>query len=73
MDRKQVYSEKLRDPRWQKRRLEILERDAWQCQACLSTAKTLHVHHLCSTGLTPSLPSAERSNEGLAVSSRSIW
>ena len=156
MDRKSAYAAKLRDPRWQKLRLEILERDGWECQACMSKDKTLHVHHLCyelslepweynesylltlcedchkeaprglllnpildalsldsigasqmgdillslvinclrdqmpeawiivrlqewikhldaSEGLTPSLPSAERSNEGLAVSSPTIW
>lgn len=40
------YSEKLRDPRWQKRRLEIFERDNFSCTACGSSDKTLHVHHL---------------------------
>jgi hypothetical protein len=39
------YSEKLRDPRWQKKRLEILERDLWICQRCCDTETTLHVHH----------------------------
>ena len=39
------YSEKLKDPRWQKKRLEILERDAWACQVCGGKEKTLHVHH----------------------------
>lgn len=39
------YSEKLKDPRWQKKRLEILERDKWTCQRCASTDITLHVHH----------------------------
>lgn len=39
------YVEKLKDPRWQKKRLEILERDNWTCQCCLSTESTLHVHH----------------------------
>ena len=41
-----TYSEKLRDPRWQKKRLEILERDNFTCQMCKSTEKTLHVHHV---------------------------
>lgn len=40
------YSEKLKDPRWQKKRLEILERDEWQCQSCRNKENTLHVHHL---------------------------
>lgn len=39
------YSEKLKDPRWQKKRLEIFERDSFCCQKCLSEDKTLHVHH----------------------------
>jgi hypothetical protein len=42
---KTAYSEKLKDPRWQKLRLEILERDEWSCQACGNAEKTLHVHH----------------------------
>jgi hypothetical protein len=40
------YSAKLRDPRWQKMRLQVLERDEWACQACFDTSSTLHVHHL---------------------------
>lgn len=39
------YSEKLRDPRWQKKRLEILSRDIWKCQLCGDSKNTLHVHH----------------------------
>lgn len=40
------YAEKLKDPRWQKKRLEILERDKWMCRGCCETQKTLHVHHI---------------------------
>lgn len=40
------YSDLLKDPRWQKKRLEILQLDAFRCRACDSTKKTLHVHHL---------------------------
>ena len=40
-----TYAEKLTDPRWQKKRLEILERDGWKCVACGDHKKTLHVHH----------------------------
>lgn len=40
------YAEKLKDPRWQKKRLQILERDKWKCRACGETEKTLHVHHI---------------------------
>ena len=42
---KPSYSEKLRDPRWQKSRLLIFQRDNWACQRCNSTENTLHVHH----------------------------
>jgi len=40
-----TYSEKLKDPRWQKKRLEILERDSFACQCCYSIQNELHVHH----------------------------
>ena len=40
-----TYSEKLKDPRWQKKRLEILNRDKFTCQFCEDTKSTLNVHH----------------------------
>jgi hypothetical protein len=40
------YLEKLKDPRWQRKRLRILERDNWTCKSCGETEKTFHVHHL---------------------------
>lgn len=40
------YSEKLLDPRWQRKRLEIFQRDKFQCVYCCADDKTLHVHHL---------------------------
>jgi 5-methylcytosine-specific restriction endonuclease McrA len=40
-----TYSEKLRDPRWQKKRLEVMERDGWRCLDCSSENKQLQVHH----------------------------
>lgn len=39
------YADKLRDPRWQKRRLEIFLRDDWTCQKCGATESELSVHH----------------------------
>lgn len=39
------YSEKLKDPRWQRKRLEVLQRDGFICNDCFSGDKTLHVHH----------------------------
>lgn len=40
-----AYSAKLRDPRWQKMRLEILNRDEWTCAICGDNETTLNVHH----------------------------
>lgn len=39
------YSETLKDPRWQKKRLSILERDEFKCRECGDTESTLNVHH----------------------------
>lgn len=40
-----AYLKLLRDPRWQRKRLEILERDGWACTFCEATDRTLHIHH----------------------------
>ena len=42
---KKTYAEKLLDPRWQKKRLEVFNRDEFTCQGCLDKDATLHVHH----------------------------
>lgn len=42
---KLTYAEMLKDPRWQKRKTEILTRDRFTCQLCGDTEKSLHVHH----------------------------
>lgn len=39
------YSDKLKDPRWQKKRLEILSRDNWKCKKCGNSDDQLVVHH----------------------------
>lgn len=39
------YQDQLKDPRWQKKRLEILQRDNFTCRICNSDKKTLHIHH----------------------------
>lgn len=44
-DNKTNYQRKLAHPIWQKKRLEVLTRDGFQCQHCLSESKELHVHH----------------------------
>lgn len=43
------YSEQWLDPRWQKRRLEIMQRDSFQCSECGADDKTLNVHHVYYT------------------------
>lgn len=40
------YKAQMLDPRWQKKRLSILDRDNFTCTSCGSDKKTLHVHHL---------------------------
>ena len=40
------YSEKLKDPRWQKKRLNVFNRDKFTCQICGDSKNTLNVHHL---------------------------
>jgi len=39
------YSDKLRDPRWQAKRLLIYQRDNFTCQQCFNKKKTIVVHH----------------------------
>lgn len=39
------YQTKLTDPRWQRFRLQIFERDNWTCTNCGNTEQELHVHH----------------------------
>lgn len=40
-----TYSEKLKDPRWQKKRLEILQAADFACEDCTNKEKELQVHH----------------------------
>jgi hypothetical protein len=48
------YFEKLKDPRWQRRRLEIMQRANFACEMCGDTSETLNVHHgYYSRGLDP--------------------
>lgn len=39
------YSEVLKNPQWQRKRLEILQRDKWKCCRCDNGRISLHVHH----------------------------
>lgn len=40
------YSDLLRDPRWQKKRLYIFERDKFSCTNCHNGSIELQIHHL---------------------------
>lgn len=40
-----TYKEKLLDPRWQRKRLETLERSKFTCESCFDSKETLHIHH----------------------------
>lgn len=40
-----TYGQKLKDPRWQRRRLEVMESAHFACDECGNTEETLNVHH----------------------------
>lgn len=42
---RQTYAQKLRDPRWQIKRLSIMKRDRFTCQICKDKETELQVHH----------------------------
>jgi len=42
---RKTYYEKLKDPRWQKKRLEVMKAASFKCQVCGAEDKTLNVHH----------------------------
>lgn len=41
-----TYAQKLKDPRWQRRRLEVLSEANFKCQTCKSSVDELAVHHV---------------------------
>ena len=40
-----TYADKLKDPRWQKKRLEVFELNEFTCEDCESKTEQLHIHH----------------------------
>jgi hypothetical protein len=40
------YSDKLKDPRWQKKRLQVMEKANFKCVQCGDSKNTLAVHHM---------------------------
>lgn len=45
MSKKPSYYEQLKHPKWQEKRLKVLEREGFTCQWCGSDETTLHAHH----------------------------
>jgi len=42
---KNDWSDQYKHPKWQKRRLEILQNQGFKCKMCGDAEKTLNVHH----------------------------
>jgi len=40
-----TFKEQYTHPKWQKKRLEVLENYGFECSSCGGTENTLHVHH----------------------------
>lgn len=45
VDNKTPHWQQRQDPRWQKKRLDIMNRDKFKCLECGSDSKQLNVHH----------------------------
>jgi hypothetical protein len=56
------YTDLLNDPLWQRKRLEIFNRDNFTCQRCFNNRITLCVHHFA---YQPGLKPWEYKNEDL--------
>lgn len=41
-----MFKDQWTDPRWQKKRLEIMNRDKWMCRVCKENKEMLSVHHI---------------------------
>jgi hypothetical protein len=41
-----TYSEQIKHPKWQKRRLQIMEKAGFRCENCGTDEVTLNVHHI---------------------------
>ena len=41
-----MINEEYKDPRWQKKRLEVMGAAGFECQCCGADDKTLNVHHV---------------------------
>lgn len=45
--KKDDYIKQIKSPKWQRRRLEIMNTDNFTCQICGDKENSLNVHHLC--------------------------
>ena len=45
MAKNMTYAEQIKHPKWQQKRLEVLEAYGFTCEECRSIEKELHVHH----------------------------
>jgi hypothetical protein len=45
-----MSTEAYKHPKWQQKRLRIMDRDGWKCIACGQSEVTLHVHHKAYNG-----------------------
>ena len=42
---KKSYADKLKSPRWQRKRLELLQSTDFTCELCSATEEQLQIHH----------------------------
>lgn len=47
-----AYEKKLLDVRWQKKRLDVFNRDKFACKCCGNNQGSMHIHHLEYLGNT---------------------
>lgn len=43
---KKDYNRQMQEPRWQRRKPQIHDRDKWRCRFCFDNTIRLHVHHV---------------------------
>lgn len=53
MSTNSTYSDKLKNPKWQKKRLSVLNRDKWKCKLCGDADTNIQVHHTKYVGANP--------------------
>jgi len=58
------YKNEIKHPLWQRKRLEIMQRDNFECQICKSKENSLNVHHIY---YLPNTKIWEYDNEGLTT------